>query len=69
MPRSTVRRVAGVTALITLLGGGALSAQGKYDTKVPGGLAFAEFKGYRGGTWSPSARMVRSSPRFSAIRR
>ena len=38
--------VAAVTALLTILGVSALSAQNKYDLKVPGGLAFSEFKGY-----------------------
>jgi Cytochrome P460 len=31
---------------LAVLGGFALSAQDKYTVKVPGGLAFAEFKGY-----------------------
>ena len=35
-----------VTALATGLGSSALSAQDKYTVKVPGGLAFSEFKGY-----------------------
>jgi hypothetical protein len=43
-----MRSVAAMTALVMLLGGSALSAQNKYSLKVPGGLAFAEFKGYEG---------------------
>lgn len=38
-----------VTALVSALGGGAVSAQAaqdKYTLKVPGGLAFSEFRGY-----------------------
>ena len=38
-----------VTALVTALGGSAVSAQAaqdKYTVKVPGGLAFSEFRGY-----------------------
>src|SRR2546423_11458910 len=35
-----------VTALVSAWGGSALSAQDKYTVKVPGGLAFAEFRGY-----------------------
>ena len=35
-----------VTALVISVGGGPLSAQDKYAVTVPGGLAFAEFKGY-----------------------
>jgi hypothetical protein len=33
-------------AWLAVLGGMALSAQDKYTLKVPGGLAFSEFKGY-----------------------
>ena len=38
--------IAIVTALVSAWGGSALSAQDKYTVKVPGGLAFAEFRGY-----------------------
>ena len=38
--------IAIVTMLVTVLAGRAASAQDKYALKVPGGLAFAEFKGY-----------------------
>jgi len=38
--------IAVVTALMSSSGAGALSAQDKYSVKVPGGLAFSEFKGY-----------------------
>jgi hypothetical protein len=40
--------IAVVTALVSALGTSAMSAQDKYTVKVPGGLAFAEFKGYEG---------------------
>src|ERR1700753_2405652 len=33
---------------LAVLGGIALAAQDKYDVKVPGGLAFSEFRGYEG---------------------
>jgi hypothetical protein len=36
----------GILVLVAALGGLALYAQDKYTVKVPGGLAFAEFKGY-----------------------
>ena len=39
----TMLMIAGVLAV---LGGLALSAQDKYTVKVPGGLAFSEFRGY-----------------------
>jgi hypothetical protein len=38
--------IAIVTTLVSALGGSALSAQNKYIVKVPGGLAFSEFRGY-----------------------
>jgi hypothetical protein len=34
--------------VLALLGGKAISAQDKYALKVPGGLAFSEFRGYEG---------------------
>ena len=45
-----MRMVAGVTAMLTVLSGRGLSAQGKdkYAVKVPGGVAFSEFRGYEG---------------------
>ena len=36
------------TVWITGLGGWSIYAQDKYSVKVPGGLAFSEFKGYEG---------------------
>jgi hypothetical protein len=39
----TIPVVAGVLAV---MGGRAISAQDKYTVKVPGGLAFSEFRGY-----------------------
>ncbi len=38
--------IAIVTALVSTLGGSTMSAQDKYTLKVPGGLAFSEFRGY-----------------------
>ena len=38
--------IAVVTALVSALGGSVMSAQDKYTLKVPGGLAFSEFRGY-----------------------
>jgi hypothetical protein len=45
MKTKTMLMIATATALVAL-GGAAVSAQDKYSLKVPGGLAFAEFKGY-----------------------
>lgn len=44
MRKSLVTRVVPVAVLAGLL----LSAQDKYTSKVPGGLAFSEFRGYEG---------------------
>src|SRR5207247_3061238 len=41
-----VRSIVIATALLSALGGSAMSAQDKYTVKVPGGLAFYEFRGY-----------------------
>jgi len=41
-----MQTIAIVTALVSALAGSAMSAQDKYTVKVPGGLAFSEFKGY-----------------------
>jgi hypothetical protein len=49
MKSKGVGRIAIVTALVSILGGGTMSAQqDKYTLKVPGGLAFSEFRGYEG---------------------
>jgi Cytochrome P460 len=49
MKSKRMRTIAIVTALVSALGGSALSAQqDKYTLKVPGGLAFSEFRGYEG---------------------
>ena len=39
----TVQMIAGILAVV---GGRGISAQDKYTVKVPGGLAFSEFRGY-----------------------
>src|ERR1700734_2621696 len=43
--------IASAAILGILATGAAISAQDKYSLKVPGGLAFSEFKGYE--TWQP----------------
>jgi hypothetical protein len=52
MQLSTVPKYAGVAALLgvflTMAAVRALPGQDKYAVKVPGGLAFAEFRGYEG---------------------
>src|SRR5881397_1567296 len=48
MKSKGVRTIVIATALLSALGGSAISAQEKYTVKVPGGLAFSEFRGYEG---------------------
>ena len=43
-----------IAGLLAVLGGSAISAQDRYTVKVPGGLAFSEFRGYEDGRLSPS---------------
>ena len=47
MGRTSMRTIA-LVALLGALSTSSLSAQDKYTVKVPGGLAFAEFRGYEG---------------------
>jgi hypothetical protein len=52
-PCSSSRRMragaaAALTLVVAVLGGMALAQQDKYSLKVPGGLAFSEFRGYEG---------------------
>jgi hypothetical protein len=46
MYRKSLLTIGITTALVAALGGVAISAQDKWSLKVPGGLAFSEFKGY-----------------------
>ena len=47
MKSQRIRTIAILTALVSALGSSAMSAQeDKYTLKVPGGLAFSEFRGY-----------------------
>ena len=56
--------IAIVTALVSVLGGSAMSAQDKYTVKVPGGLAFSEFRGYE--AWQVVS-VSQDGPLFAAI--
>jgi len=40
--------IAIIVGVLAVVGGRAISAQDKYTVKVPGGLAFSEFRGYEG---------------------
>jgi len=48
MTRITSSMIAISVVVLAVLGGKAISAQDKYALKVPGGLAFSEFRGYEG---------------------
>jgi hypothetical protein len=45
MKRVTISAILIIAAVVAVLGGRAISAQDKYTLQVPGGLAFAEFRG------------------------
>src|SRR5580692_12171379 len=38
--------IAAIAGVLAVVGGWAMAAQDKYTVKVPGGLAFSEFRGY-----------------------
>src|SRR3954468_4568197 len=48
MKKNHVTAIAFAAVVLTGLGGIAIAQQDKYALKVPGGLAFSEFKGYEG---------------------
>jgi len=48
MNRKSMLTIGMTTVWLAVLGGFAISAQDKYAVKVPGGLAFSEFRGYEG---------------------
>ena len=48
MRRIPVSLMAIIAIVLAVSGGRAISSQDKYTVKVPGGLAFSEFRGYEG---------------------
>ncbi len=68
MKRTAFAGTLTVAAVVTVLGGGAVSAQDKaqdkYTLEVPGGLAFAEFRGYE--SW-PVIAISENGGRIAAI--
>jgi len=48
MNRRSMLTIGIVTGVLAVVSGAAISAQDKYTLKVPGGLAFSEFRGYEG---------------------
>jgi hypothetical protein len=64
MNRKSVLTIGIVAAWLAALGGLAIAAQDKYTVKVPGGLSFAEFKGYE--SW-PVISVSRSDKALAVI--
>src|SRR5262245_19898123 len=54
----------GIVAVVIAISGAAISAQDKYTVKVPGGLAFSEFKGYE--SWQ-TVSVSQDGPHFAVI--
>ena len=50
MKKVTLTVIVNIAVAVAVLGGSAISAQDKYALRVPGGLAFSEFRGYE--SWS-----------------
>src|SRR5215813_12872100 len=48
MTRIRISATAVIAVILAVLGGMAVAQQDKYTLKVPGGLSFAEFRGYEG---------------------
>ena len=48
MKKIQITAVTFAAVVLAVLGGLALAQQEKYTLKVPGGLAFSEFRGYEG---------------------
>ena len=48
MKKTKITTIAVIAVLLAVLGGIAIAQQDKYTLKVPGGLAFSEFRGYEG---------------------
>src|SRR5215469_13123521 len=46
MKSKEMTMIAAVAGVLAIIGGAAIAAQDKYTVKVPGGLAFSEFRGY-----------------------
>ena len=48
MKQTQITAIAVIALVLTVLSGIVLAQQDKYTLKVPGGLAFSEFRGYEG---------------------
>jgi len=56
MKGRSISAIAGIAALLAVLGGVAISAQDKYTLKTPSGVAFSDFRGYEDWQVVSSAR-------------
>ena len=63
MKKTQITAIAFAAVVLTVLGGMALAQQDKYTLKVPGGLAFSEFRGYEG--WQVVA--TSNSPKLNLV--
>ena len=61
MKKTQITAIAFAAIVLTVLDGMALAQQDKYTLKVPGGLAFSEFRDTEGGRPSPSVGTKRWS--------
>src|SRR3954462_874795 len=65
MKKAQITAIAFAALVVTIVGGIALAQQDKYALKVPGGLAFSEFKGYEG--WQVVATSQSANLRLVAV--
>src|SRR5260221_2024986 len=65
MKKTQITAIAFAAVVLTILGGMALAQQDKYTLKVPGGLAFSEFRGYEG--WQGVATSQSANLRLVAM--
>ena len=65
MKKTQITAIAVIAVVLTVLSGMVLAQQDKYTLKVPGGLAFSEFRGYKAaGCFHQSERQAgRCDPR------
>jgi Cytochrome P460 len=65
MKKAQITAIAFAGVVVTILGGIALAQQDKYSLRVPGGLAFSEFRGYEG--WQVVATSQSDSLKLVAV--
>src|SRR4029453_8719325 len=65
MKKAQITAIASAAGVLTVLGGIALAQQDKYTLKVPGGLAFSEFRGYE--NWAVVATSQSANLKLVAV--